>query len=127
MKQPGVLRNVLLLLPALLLGCTSMRVVSLSDQPLPQLRHWTQVDVYQHIGEIPGPYREIAVLEITSAVSEKKMLHDSQRRAAEMGGSGIVLERVGTHDEMNMICVGYVFVPIIDERWDGRVLVIRVN
>ena len=127
MRQSGVLRYVLLLFPALVLGCTSMRVISLSDQRLPQLRHWTQVDVYEHIGEVPESYREIAVLEISSAVTKEKMLRDSQRRAAELGRSGIVLERVGKHEEMSLIFYGDGFIPVCDERWDGRVLVIRVN
>ncbi len=127
MKQSGVLRHLLLLLLALLLGCTSMKVVRLSDQSLPQLRHWTEVDVYQDIGKVPSSYQEIAVLEISSAVTKEKMLRDSQRRAAELGGSGIVLERVGKHEEMTLIFYGDGFIPVCDERWDARVLVIRVN
>jgi len=126
MERFGVFRYVLLLLPALTLGCTSMNVISLSDQSLQQLRHWTEVDVYEDIGAIAEPYEEIAVLEISSAVTEKRMVLDCQRRAAELGGSGIVLEHVGRHTEMNLLFIGDAFIQVADERWDGRVLVIRV-
>jgi hypothetical protein len=103
-----------------------MEVIKLSGQPLEQLRDWTEVDVYEDIEEIPKPYAEIALLEISSAVTKERMLLDSQHRAAELGGTGIVLEHAGTHTEMNMIFVGDVFIPVADERWNGRVLVIRV-
>ena len=126
MKQSRAFRGVLLLLPALLLGCTSMKVISLSDQPLQQLRHWTEVSVYEDIREVPEPYREIAVLEISSAVTKERMVLDCQRQAAELGGSGIVLEHLGKHTESNLLFFGDGFILVADERWDGRVLVIRV-
>lgn len=103
-----------------------MTVISLNNQSFEQQRHWTQVDVYEDIQEVPKPYTEIAVLEISSAVTKERMVVDSQQRAAELGGSGILLEHAGTHTEMNMIFFGNGFVPVVDERWEGRVLVIRV-
>jgi hypothetical protein len=56
-----------------------------------------------------------------------RLVHDSQRQASELGGSGIVLERIGKHTETNLLFIGNVFIPVLDERWDGRVIVIRVN
>jgi hypothetical protein len=126
-KASGVLLSGFLLFPALLLGCTSMKVISLSDHTFPQMRHATDVDVYEHIGEVPEPHEKIAVLEVSSTVTKMRMVHDSQRRAAELGGSGIVLERIGKHTETNLLFIGNVFIPVLDERWDGRVIVIRVN
>ena len=104
-----------------------MKVISLSDQSLPQLKDWTEIEVYEDITEVPGSYLEIAVLEITTAVSKTKMVRDSRRRASELGANGIVLERVGTHTDLNHVFIGSVFIPVADKRWDGRILVIRVN
>lgn len=116
-----------LLLPALLLGCTRMKVVELCDQPRPPLPHGTRVQVYQDVGEVPGAFEEIAVLEITSAVTRKRMLSDIQRRAAGLGADGIVLEQAGKHEEPARVFTGDLFIPIAAEYWDGRALAIRMN
>ena len=127
MKQTRILRYAfVLLVPTLLLGCTRMNVISLSDQSLPQLQHWSQVAVYENIAEVSESYQEVAVLEITTAATKKKMIRDSQRRAADMGANGIVLEHLGKHTDFNLIFNGLVFVPVSDDRWDGRILVILV-
>lgn len=108
-------------------GCTLMKVTSLGDQPPPREQHWTEVGVYQDIGDVPGTYQEIAVLEIRSALTKKKMLYDCQRRAARLGANGIVLQQVGRHDELVPIFTGSVYIPVVSEQWDGRILAIRVN
>ncbi len=129
MKQTGILRIVLpvLLLPAMMAGCTLMKVTSLGEQPPPHEQHWTEVDVYQDIGDVPEAYQEIAVLEIRSALTKKKMLYDCRRRAARLGANGIVLQQVGRHDELVPIFTGSVYIPVVSEQWDGRILAIRVN
>ena len=116
----------ILLLIALITGCTQMNQINLTDDQMPSIGHWSLVNVYENFEDVSDNYREIAILEIKTAVSKKKLLRDCQRRAADLGANGIVLEQLGKHSDFTMIVAGSVIFPLVDERWDGRVIVIQV-
>jgi hypothetical protein len=116
----------LILVASFAWGCTSMNVTQRNDQAWPALPEWRDVEVYDDASEVGGAYEEVAVIEVTSAATRGRMLRDCQRRAAELGANAIVIERAGTHGQMQPIVAGSVTTFMWSDRWDGRIVAIHV-
>ena len=127
MKRARVLFLLLFLLPTVLIGCTRMKIITLSEPVVPELLDWKQVQVYDDIEQVTGSFQEMAVIEVKSAPTWRKMIRDSRRKAAAMGANGIVVQRTGKHDETLPVFVAGVIIMTDSEYWDGRVLAIRVE
>ena len=108
-------------------GCTTMSVTPLRQQPLPQVKAWETVVVYADSGEIDGPYEEVAVLNVPSAPTKEKLLHDCQCRAAALGADGILIEEIAKHKGSAWGEIGGVPVMLAHDAWHGRVLAVLVT
>ncbi len=78
-----------------LAACVSTSAVKIGgDQKLPPVA-WKNVAVYRSADQVPGPYREVALL-IASGdsllTSEGEMWKSLQKKAGKLGANGLILD-----------------------------------
>ena len=108
-------------------ACVTVEATPLRPGPLPAPVPFDSVRIYRTFAAIACPYDEIALLHASGPVAfttPGKLLSAAQRKAARIGGNGVVLEALSEPSEGAKVAAAVLGVPI--ER-RGRMVVVRVR